>query len=108
MRELEQLLSLFVAAVILAGGARRVGAPYPAFLAVGGANILPGSGRQPGSRPGTRVARPLVDRPRAARADRHHSSVRQHVWRVDARRSCGALSRVDDGVLRHYGGADGA
>ncbi len=37
MRELEQLLSLFVAAVILAAAARRVGAPYPVFLAVGGA-----------------------------------------------------------------------
>jgi hypothetical protein len=29
MRELERLLALFVAAVILAAGARRVGAPYP-------------------------------------------------------------------------------
>jgi hypothetical protein len=29
MRELEQLLGLFVTAVILAGAARRVGAPYP-------------------------------------------------------------------------------
>ena len=37
MKELEQLLGLFVAAVILAAGARRVGAPYPVFLAVGGA-----------------------------------------------------------------------
>jgi Na+/H+ antiporter len=37
MRELEQLLGLFVAAVVLAGAARRVGAPYPVFLAVGGA-----------------------------------------------------------------------
>jgi monovalent cation/hydrogen antiporter len=35
--ELETLLGLFVAAVILAGAARRVGAPYPVFLAVGGA-----------------------------------------------------------------------
>jgi Na+/H+ antiporter len=35
--ELEQLLGLFVAAVILAAGARRVGAPYPVFLALGGA-----------------------------------------------------------------------
>jgi CPA1 family monovalent cation:H+ antiporter len=34
---LEQLLGLFVAAVILAAGARRVGAPYPVFLALGGA-----------------------------------------------------------------------
>jgi Na+/H+ antiporter len=37
MGELEQLLGLFVAAVILAGAARRVGAPYPVFLALGGA-----------------------------------------------------------------------
>ncbi|HET7694396.1 MAG TPA: sodium:proton antiporter [Vicinamibacterales bacterium] len=37
MGELEQLLALFLAAVLLAAGARRVGAPYPVFLAVGGA-----------------------------------------------------------------------
>jgi len=37
MRELEQVLGLFVAAVILAAAARRVGAPYPVFLALGGA-----------------------------------------------------------------------
>ena len=37
MQQLEQLLGLFVAAVILAAGARRVGAPYPVFLAIGGA-----------------------------------------------------------------------
>ena len=37
MRELEQLLGLFIAAVILAAGARRAGAPYPVFLAIGGA-----------------------------------------------------------------------
>src|SRR5712691_841834 len=37
MHDLEQLLVLFVAAVILAGLARRVGAPYPVFLALGGA-----------------------------------------------------------------------
>jgi NhaP-type Na+/H+ or K+/H+ antiporter len=37
MRELELILGLFVAAVVLAAGARRVGAPYPVFLAVGGA-----------------------------------------------------------------------
>jgi len=37
VRELDQLLGLFVAAVLLAGGARRVGAPYPVFLALGGA-----------------------------------------------------------------------
>src|SRR5256885_6034592 len=45
MRELEQLLGLFVAAVVLAAGARRVGAPYPVFLALGGALLafLPGA-----------------------------------------------------------------
>src|SRR5215203_3434839 len=36
MRELEEILALFVAAVALAAAARRVGAPYPVFLAVGG------------------------------------------------------------------------
>lgn len=34
---MEQLLILFVAAVALAAAARRVGAPYPVFLALGGA-----------------------------------------------------------------------
>jgi monovalent cation/hydrogen antiporter len=45
MRELEQLLGLFVVAVILAAGARRVGAPYPVFLALGGVLLafLPGA-----------------------------------------------------------------
>jgi CPA1 family monovalent cation:H+ antiporter len=37
MPELEQLLGLFVAALILAAAARRLGAPYPVFLALGGA-----------------------------------------------------------------------
>jgi len=37
MEDLEQLLVLFVAAVVLAAVARRVGAPYPVFLALGGA-----------------------------------------------------------------------
>src|SRR5215208_7117392 len=37
MKELETLIVLVFAAVILAGVARRVGAPYPVFLAVGGA-----------------------------------------------------------------------
>src|SRR5438128_1776290 len=37
MSELAHLLVLFVAAVILAAAARRVGAPYPVFLAFGGA-----------------------------------------------------------------------
>jgi monovalent cation/hydrogen antiporter len=42
---LEQVLVLFAAAVILAAGARRVGAPYPVFLALGGAllGFLPGA-----------------------------------------------------------------
>ncbi|HKA45617.1 MAG TPA: sodium:proton antiporter [Burkholderiales bacterium] len=45
MGELEQILLLFVAAVILAGAARCVGAPYPVFLALGGALLafLPGA-----------------------------------------------------------------
>ena len=45
MAPLVQLLSLFVAAVILAAAARRVGAPYPVFLAIGGALLafLPGA-----------------------------------------------------------------
>jgi monovalent cation/hydrogen antiporter len=45
MRELELVLGLFVAGVILAAAARRVGAPYPVFLAVGGALLafLPGA-----------------------------------------------------------------
>src|SRR5438128_3884377 len=37
MKALEQVLLLFVAAVMMAGAARRVGAPYPVFLAIGGA-----------------------------------------------------------------------
>ncbi|MEJ8837265.1 cation:proton antiporter [Ramlibacter sp. AN1133] len=37
MHEFEQILALFVAAVLLAAAARRVGAPYPVFLAIGGA-----------------------------------------------------------------------
>src|SRR3954462_92653 len=42
---LEQLLVLFVAAMLLAAIARRVGAPYPVFLALGGAALafLPGA-----------------------------------------------------------------
>src|SRR5499426_642065 len=45
MEDLEQLLVLFVAAVILASAARRVGAPYPVFLALGGVLLafLPGA-----------------------------------------------------------------
>ena len=45
MAELEQLLGLFVAALVLAAAARRVGAPYPVFLALGGGLLafLPGA-----------------------------------------------------------------
>jgi monovalent cation/hydrogen antiporter len=45
MGDLEQLLVLFVTAVILAAVARRVGAPYPVFLALGGVMLafLPGA-----------------------------------------------------------------
>src|SRR4029453_6323898 len=45
MRELEGLLALVLAAVALAALARRVGAPYPVFLALGGAFLafLPGA-----------------------------------------------------------------
>ncbi|HEY7945027.1 MAG TPA: sodium:proton antiporter [Casimicrobiaceae bacterium] len=45
MRNLEVILGLFVAAVVLASAARRVGAPYPVFLALGGALLafLPGA-----------------------------------------------------------------
>src|SRR5215510_12277757 len=45
MRELETLIGLILAAVMLAAAARRVGAPYPVFLAIGGAllALLPGA-----------------------------------------------------------------
>src|SRR4029434_7520785 len=45
MRELETLLVLVLVAVILAALARRVGAPYPVFLALGGTllALLPGA-----------------------------------------------------------------
>jgi CPA1 family monovalent cation:H+ antiporter len=45
MHELEQILGLFIAALVLAGTARHFGAPYPVFLALGGAVLafLPGS-----------------------------------------------------------------
>ena len=39
MQAFEKLLILFSAAVVLAAAARRIGAPYPAFLALGGAVI---------------------------------------------------------------------
>ena len=47
MQELEQILIVFVAAVLLAAAARRVGAPYPVFLALGGAVLafVPGMPR---------------------------------------------------------------
>src|SRR5437763_5082120 len=45
MRELEALLVLVLAAVLLAAIARRLGAPYPVFLALGGALLafVPGA-----------------------------------------------------------------
>ena len=45
MQELEHILVLFVAAMVLAAAARRVGAPYPVFLAIGGAllALIPGA-----------------------------------------------------------------
>ena len=45
MRELEVLVGLVLAATILAAAARRVGAPYPVFLAIGGAILafVPGA-----------------------------------------------------------------
>jgi monovalent cation/hydrogen antiporter len=45
LRGLETIIVLIVAAVILAAAARRVGAPYPVFLAVGGALLafVPGT-----------------------------------------------------------------
>ena len=45
MREFETLVGLLLAAVILAAVARKVGAPYPAFLALGGAVLafVPGA-----------------------------------------------------------------
>jgi monovalent cation/hydrogen antiporter len=45
MRALEQLVGLVLAAVLLAAAARRAGAPYPVFLALGGALLafIPGA-----------------------------------------------------------------
>src|SRR4051812_49234887 len=45
MRELEVLVGLLLAATLLAAAARRVGAPYPVFLALGGAILafIPGA-----------------------------------------------------------------
>ena len=71
MRELEGLLALVLAAVVLAAVARRVGAPYPVFLALGGALLafLPGAPSLSGAaraRPGdlrrTGVARRRIRR----------------------------------------------
>ena len=44
MHAFEQILLIFLVAVLLAAAARRVGAPYPAFLALGGALLafMPG------------------------------------------------------------------
>jgi CPA1 family monovalent cation:H+ antiporter len=45
MTELEPLIGLVLAAVVLAAVARRIGAPYPVFLAIGGAILafIPGA-----------------------------------------------------------------
>jgi len=45
MRDLEVLIGLILAATLLAAAARRVGAPYPVFLALGGALLafVPGA-----------------------------------------------------------------
>src|SRR5882762_7793358 len=45
MRELEALVGLVLAAILLAAAARRVGAPYPVFLGIGGAILafVPGA-----------------------------------------------------------------
>ena len=43
MRELELLIVLILAAIMLAAAARRVGAPYPVFLALGGAVLTGGA-----------------------------------------------------------------
>src|SRR5258706_5206435 len=45
MKELEVLIALVLAATVLAAVARRVGAPYPVFLALGGATLafVPGA-----------------------------------------------------------------
>src|SRR6185295_18413178 len=45
MHQLEQILGLFVAGVLLAALARRAGAPYPVFLALGGVLLafIPGA-----------------------------------------------------------------
>jgi len=47
MAVFEWIVVLLLAAVLLAGAARRVGAPYPAFLALGGAALafVPGAPR---------------------------------------------------------------
>src|SRR5436190_23642466 len=47
MGEFEALIALIIAALILAAAARRIGAPYPVFLALGGAILafIPGAPR---------------------------------------------------------------
>ena len=74
----------------------------------GRADLPVRGGRQRDRRSGARLALPAVDRSRAGRADRHHSSVRHHVRRLDPGRPDRAVRCADDGVLRHYRGADGA
>src|SRR6478752_4673535 len=39
MNQLEAIVGLFLVAVLLSAAARKVGAPYPVFLAVGGAAL---------------------------------------------------------------------
>ena len=52
------------------------------LLAAVAPTFLLGGRRQPRGRAGARLARAAAHRSRAARADRHHSSVRQHVRRL--------------------------
>ena len=68
-----------------AGGRRRC--RQRLFLRGGGADVSLRGGRQPGRGAGARVAVPASVRSRPARADRDHSSVRQHVRDLDAGRA---------------------
>ena len=66
MREFEVLVGLLLAAVLLAAGARKAGAPYPAFLALGGALLAfvpgaPGFSIEPGLALALFVAPVLLD-----------------------------------------------
>src|SRR4026207_866608 len=68
MAALEQLIALFVAAVLLAAAARRGGAPSPVFLALGGAALALVPGAPPlRGRPAAAPAR-AVSRARVLRA----------------------------------------